>query len=172
MSEIVKKVQVFQSIMREKSNGPLCFRRVYKIQLIFDDINALRNNLGIGPTRLAELFSESFIRTLMTEIFRQLKKSDDAPTAVQKVPTRTGGPGDDTATETVTRNDGEETDKKASAANQDDDDELSDQEREIQDEFNADLDGTTKIAKDVRAYEDVDEESQVSEKREPAVEQD
>ena len=58
--------------------------------LTFDEIRDLRQNLGIGPSRLAQLFSEKFIPALMSEIFKQLKKSDDAPNAVLKVPTRSG----------------------------------------------------------------------------------
>lgn len=71
MSEIVKKIQVFQNIKSDRSvNSPLSFRRIYKIQLIFDDIKDLLQNLGITSTRLAQLFSESFIPTLMSEIFK------------------------------------------------------------------------------------------------------
>lgn len=157
MSEIVKKIQVFQNIKRDQLNGPISFSRVYKIQLIFDDIQDLLRNLGIGSTRLAQLFSESFIPTLMSEIFKQLKKSDDASTAVLKVPTRQGRQGDDAGVaEGSSRLDGEGAGQKPSTANHDEDDEPSEQEQEIQDEFNADLDGNTKIAKDVRAYEDSD----------------
>lgn len=95
--------------------------------MIFDDIRDLRHNLGIGSTRLAQLFSESFIPALMSEIFKQLKKSDDASNAVLKVPTRQGRQGDDTgATDAGTRLDGDETDKKPSTANHDEDDEPSD----------------------------------------------
>jgi hypothetical protein len=99
----------------------------------------------------------------MSEIFKQLKKSDDASTAVLKVPTRPSKQGEEAGVaDTAARIDGEETEKKASTVNHDEDDEPSDQEQEIRDEFNVDLDGNTKIAKDVRAYEDSDQESQPS----------
>ena len=58
--------------------------------------------------------------------------------------------------------DGAASDKRQPAAHRDDDDEPSDQELEIQEEYNADVDGKAKIAKDVRAYEDSDQESQLN----------
>lgn len=142
--------------------------------MIFDDIRDLHNNLGIGSTRLAQLFSESFIPALMSEIFKQLKRSDDAPSAVMKVPTRQGRQGDEGgATEAGSRLDGDETDKRPSTVTHDAEDEPSDCEREVQEEFNAELDGNTKIAKDVGAYEDADQESQASARqREPPAEHD
>ena len=127
MSEIVKQIQVFQNIKREQSQGPVTFSRVYKIVLTFDEIRDLRQNLGIGSSRLAQLFSEKFIPALMSEIFKQLKKSDDASAAVLKVPTRQSRQGDEAgATDTGTRLDGDELDKKPSRANHDEDDEPSD----------------------------------------------
>lgn len=155
---------MLQNIKREQSQGPVTFSRVYKIVLTFDEIRDLRQNLGIGSSRLAQLFSEKFIPALMSEIFKQLKKSDDAPNAVLKVPTRSGKQADDGGTtDGASRFDGDETDKQTSAVNNDEEDEPSDQEREIQDEFNAELDGNTKISKVVRGYEDADQESQASE---------
>lgn len=94
--------------------------------MIFDDIQDLLHNLGIGSTRLKQL-TDSFISTLMSEIFKQLKKSDDASTAVLKVPTRQSRQGDDAgATDAGTRLDGDEADKKPSTVHHDEDDEPSD----------------------------------------------
>jgi len=162
MSEIVKKVQVFQNIKRDQMGGPVAFSRVYKVQLLFDDVKDLMHNLGIDSPRLAQLFSETFIPNLMGEIFKQLKKSDDASNAVLKVPTRAVAGDEDGATEAATGDDGAAGGKRQPAAHRDDDDEPSDQELEIQEEYNADVDGKAKIAKDVRAYEDSDQESQLS----------
>ena len=53
MSEIVKNIQVTQNIKREWSQGPISFCRIYEISLTYDDISALRQNLGIGSLRLA-----------------------------------------------------------------------------------------------------------------------
>ena len=66
----------------EKTGG---FVRSYKIELQFDDVNALSTNLGINQNKLERIFSEQFLPTLLNEVFRQLKKGDDASTAVTKV---------------------------------------------------------------------------------------
>lgn len=99
----------------------------------------------------------------MSEILKQLKKSDDAPNSVLKIPTRSGQNDDGNTTDAQTGFDGDETDRKTLNQDKDEEDEPSDQEKEIQDEFNPELDGNTKISKVMRGYEDADQESKASE---------
>mmetsp|Transcript_5011 Transcript_5011/g.7512 ORF Transcript_5011/g.7512 Transcript_5011/m.7512 type:complete len:163 (-) Transcript_5011:771-1259(-) len=159
MADIVKEIKVNQSISQTIQSG---FQRVYEVQVRFDNRKALKKNLGIDSKRLAKMFSDFFIPSLMADIFKQLRKgaADDigstvllantdvakATTSKQKIPTvkKDGDMGEDEDLH----------DKKegAKTAFEDEDDEMSDDEKEQLQEVN-EIDGAVKIKKDFRGYE-------------------
>ena len=75
LSDVVKEVQVKQSIKSNQSGG---FARVYAVSLAFDDLGDLKSHLGLDQAKLGQLFSEHFIPRLMAETFKQLKRSEDS----------------------------------------------------------------------------------------------
>lgn len=159
LNEIVKQAQVQQSVTRLVNAGGFC--RSYKIELQFDDHKALSTNLGITQSKLERIFSEQFLPSLLTEVFRQLKKGDDASTVISKVLAKKeetkqdGNASDDGGVSSARRGDNEKVD--------DEDDVVSDNEREIAEEINQEIDGQVKVAKNVRGY-DEDDKSEASDK--------
>lgn len=156
LNEIVKQAQVHQSVVRLANAGGFC--RSYKIELQFDDHKALSANLGITQSKLEKIFSEQFLPSLLTEVFRQLKKGDDASAAISKVlakkeETKQDGNGSDGGT----------TPRRGNEKVDDEDDVVSDQEREIAEELN-EVDGQVKLAKNVRGYDEDDKSGDASDK--------
>jgi len=49
---------------------------VYRVELRFDDMKDLESNLGISSKRLAQLFSDYYVPTLMGETLKQFKKAE------------------------------------------------------------------------------------------------
>lgn len=132
------------------------FSRIYKIELKFDDLKALKANLGIDAKKLVQLFSDHFIPRLMAEAFKQLKRAEDdvgaGNKALEKASRMFGK-----ATAEGANDEGEQLQDEEKAATpgiQDDDDEISEGEKEIMQEINQEMDGNVKHAKDVRGYED------------------
>ena len=178
LSDIVKEIQVSQSIKPNSSGG---FGRVYQISLAFDELSDLKANLGIDQTKLGQLFSDHFIPRLMAETFKQLKKGEDsagesgATSGNKKINSASRafgqkkgandlGPGDVDLGEAALLEEDKAikersgAKKRAEEAGQrgnrlDEDDEMSDDEKELMNEMNDEMDGRTKISKDVRGYD-------------------
>ena len=187
LSDVTKEVKVSQYIQADPSGDG--FHRVYKVTLLFEPYERIRKYLGLSFNDLVKVFQDKFAILLMTEINKQLKKGstgdkaaaeDDTKTADSKSTTsksrskRTksgsdaehGGKGEVEMIEeeeSILKTGSKKGDKKKRSS--EGDDEEAEEDEEENDEYNSDIDGVQKKAKEVKGYdedmnEDADEEGE------------
>jgi DNA-directed RNA polymerase I subunit RPA1 len=150
LSDVTKEVKVSQFIQAEGEN----FHRIYKITLEFEPFDKIRASLGLTFEEVLKVFSDKFLTLLLTEISKQVKKSGGG-----QAPEATEGTNKTRSRKTESEKRASEVDmieeeeraitQSKKAKKKDDDEESED--------FNTDIDGVQKRAKDLRSYEQTDE---------------
>lgn len=184
LSDVTKEVRVSQCIAPD---GHSNFNRVYKITLIFESFENIKNLLGLSFEEILRVFSDKYVTLLLSEISKQLKKvsgssggfvkgtlatQDDEEVNTVGATTTQKSAGKAAAAATIKSSDElideeenviKQSDKKKAVKKDDEDEDEDDEEGD----FNQDIDGVQKKAKDLRSYDIVDEGAQEEPADEP-----